>query len=72
MSNHTFLYTAYADGTAFSLKDKESLIDFMKVFDIFSFFSGFKRSKSKREIAGIAALKGAKLVLCNIKCIRHC
>ena len=33
--NHIFLYTAYADDTTFFLKDKESLIEVMKVFDIF-------------------------------------
>ena len=34
--NHTFLYTAYADDTTFLLKEKESLREVMKVFDIFS------------------------------------
>ena len=32
--NHIFLYIAYADDTTF-LKDKESLIEVMKAFDIF-------------------------------------
>ena len=58
--NHTFLYTAYADDTTFFLKDKESLIEVMKVFHIFSSFSGLKPNKSKCEVAGIGALKGAK------------
>ena len=34
--NHIFLYTAYADDTTFFLKGKESLIEVMKAFDIFS------------------------------------
>ena len=69
ISNHAFLYTAYADGTTFSLKDKESLVEVIKVFDIFSSFSGFKPNKSKCEVAQIETLKGAKMALCGIKCI---
>ena len=38
--DHTFLYTAYADGTIFFLKDKESAKNVMNVFDTFSFYSG--------------------------------
>ena len=45
--NHIFLYTAYADHTTFFLKDKESLIEVMKAFDIFSSFSGLKPNKCK-------------------------
>ena len=41
----------------------------MKVFDIFSSFSGLKPNKSKCEVAGIGALKGAKMALCGMKCI---
>ena len=41
----------------------------MKVFDIFSSFSGLKPNKSKCEVAGIGALKGAKMALCSMKCI---
>ena len=67
--NHTFLYTAYADGTTFFLKDKESLIEVMKVFDIFSALSGLKPNKFKCEVAGIRALKGAKMALCGMKSI---
>ena len=39
----------------------------MKVFDIFSYFSGFKPNKSKFESAGICALKGAKVALYGMK-----
>ena len=67
--NHIFLYTAYADDTTFFLKDKESLIEVMKTFDIFSSFSGLKPNKSKCEVAVIGALKGAKMALCGMKCI---
>ena len=67
--NHTFLYTTYTDGTTFFQKDKESLIEVMKVFDIFSSFSGLKPNKWKCEVAGTGSLKGAKLSLCGMKCI---
>ena len=40
--NHTFLYTAYTDDTTFFVKDKESLIEVMKVFHVLSSFSGFE------------------------------
>ena len=66
--NHIFLHTAYADDTTFFLKDKKSLIEVMKVFDIFSYFSGLKPNKSKCENAGIGALKGVKLAICGMKC----
>ena len=66
--DHTTLYIAYADDTTFFRKDKESLIEVMKVFDTFSSLSGLKPNKSKYEVAGIGALKGAKLVLCCMKC----
>ena len=65
--NHTFLYKAYTDDTFF-LKDKESLIEVMKVFDIFSSFSDLKPNKSKCDVAGIGALKGVKMALCGMKC----
>ena len=67
--NHTFLYTAYADDTTFLLKEKESLREVMKVFDIFSSFSGLKPNKSKCEVAGNGALKGVNIALCGMKCI---
>ena len=65
----TFLYTAYADDTTFFLKDEKSLMELMKIFDIFSAFSGLRPSKSKCEIARLDALKGVKLALCGMECI---
>ena len=74
--NHIFLYTAYADDTTFFLKDKESLTEVMKAFDIFSSFSGLKPNKSKCEVVGIGALEGVKMALCGLKWnwleIKHC
>ena len=64
-----FLYTTYADDTTFFLKDKNSVIELTKTFDIFSTFSGLKPNKSKCEIAVSGALKGVKLALCGIECI---
>ena len=67
--NDIFLYTAYADDTTFFLKDKASLIEVIKAFDIFSPFSGLKPKKSKYEVAGTGVLKGVKMALCGMKCI---
>ena len=41
----------------------------MKAFDIFSSLFGLKLNKSKCEVAGIGALKGAKMALGGMKCI---
>ena len=41
----------------------------MKTFDIFSTFSGLKLNKSKCEMSGLGALKGAKLAFCGMECI---
>ena len=61
--NHTFL------NKTFFLNDKESLIEVMKVFDIFSSFSGLKLNKSKCEVTGSGAVKEPKQALCGMKCI---
>ena len=67
--NQKFLYTTYTDDTTFFLKDKKYLIEIMKIFDIFLSFSGLTPNRSKCEVAGIGALKGAKLALYGMKCI---
>ena len=66
---NTFLYKTYADDTKFFIKDEKSVIELMKIFDIFSTFSGLKPNKNKCEIAGLDALRGVKLAFCGIKCI---
>ena len=43
--------------------------ELMKTFGIFSTFSGLKPNKNKCEIAGLGALKGAKLALCGMEYI---
>ena len=66
---NTFLYTACVDDATFFLKDEKSVIELIKNFAIFSIFSGLKPNKSKCEIAGLGALKGAKLALCGMECM---
>ena len=42
-----FIYTAYADDTTFFLKNTESVINLLEIFQHFSQFSGLKPNKSK-------------------------
>ena len=65
---HEFLYTTYADGTIFFLKDRNSVIELMSKLNT-SNFSGLKPNKTKCEIAGITVLNGVQVALCGIKCI---
>ena len=51
--SHTFLYSVYADGTTFFLKNEKSATEVIKAFDEFSLFSGLKSNNAKCEIAGI-------------------
>ena len=69
MFDKTFLYTAYAEGTTFFLKDTKSVIELMNIFDTFSKFSGLKPNKSKCEISGIGALEGVQVAFCSMRCI---
>ena len=66
---HTFLYTAYVDDTTFFLKDKESVIKVMNIFDTFSIYSSLKPNKSICEIAGVGVLKWVVMELCGMECI---
>ena len=65
--NH--FYHAYADDTAFFLKDKESVKKAMNVFDTFSIYSDLKPNKSKCKIACIGVLKGVSMGLYGMECI---
>ena len=47
-----------------------SVIDILKFFDDFSKISGRKMNKSKYEIAGIGDLKGVRVALCRMQCIK--
>ena len=66
---HDFLYTAYADETTFLIRNKNSIMEPLNVFDIFSVISGLKTNKSKCETAGISNLKGVHIALRGLKCI---
>ena len=66
---HDFLYTAYADDTTFLIRNKDSIMEPLNVFDIFSVISGLKSNKSKYEIAGTSNLKGVHMALRGLKCI---
>ena len=67
--DHTFLYTAYADDSTFFLKNVESIRELIKVFSVFSSFSGLKPNLSKCEIAGIGLLKGVNRAVCGMKSV---
>ena len=54
-----FLYTAYADDSAFCLKD----------LAYNSKYSGLKPNFSNCEIAGIGSLKWVEVAVCGIKCL---
>ena len=66
---NTFLYTAYADDTTFSLKKLGLIKELLNAVSLFSSFSGLKPNLSKCEVAGIGLLKGLKVAVCEIKCI---
>ena len=68
--NHNFLYTAYADDTTFFIKNVNSATEIIKTFDFFSLFSGLNINKTKFEIAGSGVLKGVKLAICGMKCVK--
>ena len=69
ISSHAFLYNAYADNTTFFIRNKNSVITLLNVFDIFFVVSGLKPNKSKCEIAGTSKMKGVYVALCGLKCI---
>ena len=55
-----FIYTAYTDDTTFFLKNRESVINLLEIFEHFS---------KKCEIACIGILKGVKVALCGMRCV---
>ena len=60
---HTFWYSAYADDTTFSLRDKRSVKELFNTIAIFSKYSGLKPNHEKCEIAGIGVLKCVKVAV---------
>ena len=47
--------------------NRKSVIEALKIVAQFSFFSGIKPNKEKREVAGIDVKKGVKVAICGIK-----
>ena len=66
---HYFLYILYGDDRTFFNRNKNSVIELLNVFDIFSVVSGLTPNKSKCEIARVGNLKGVCVVLSGLKCI---
>ena len=59
------MYTAYADDTAFFLKDLDSIKKFLEIN--FTIVPWFSPNLSKCEKGGTDALKDAKLAVCGMK-----
>ena len=73
--NETFLYSAYADGATFFLKDVESIEWLVNTLKVFYTYSDLKPNYEKCEIAGIGAKKGALGALCGMTTVdltKHC
>ena len=67
--DHIFLYSAYADDTTFFVKNVGSVEEIIKVFNLFSKFSGLKPNLTKCEVSGIGVLKGVQVAVCGMKYI---
>ena len=65
--DHSFLFTAYADGTTFFLKDIVSVRVLIDTFKLFSCFSGLKPNINICEIAGLGILKGVQKAVCGLQ-----
>ena len=60
---HEFLYTVYADDTAFLFKDINFIIELMNELNTFSNFPGLKPNKTKYEITGIDVLNRVQVAI---------
>ena len=69
MFEHDFLYIMYTNDTTFFVKNQTFLIEILKIFENSSKISGLNLNKSKRDIAGIGALKGIRVAHCGMQCI---
>ena len=61
--SHNYLFTVYADDTAFFLNDQKSIRELMKTFKLFSKFYGLKPTILKCEVSSIDSLKGVKCTM---------
>ena len=68
ISDHSYLYSTYADDTTFFLKDTISVKNMVDTF-LFLDFSELKSNLSKCEITGTGVLKGVQVALCGIPCV---
>ena len=68
MFENILLYPAYADDSAFFLKDKNSTKKLENTTNYFSSITGLKPNLSKCEVAGTGALNGVKVAICGIQC----
>ena len=66
MSEKTFLFTAYTDGSTFFLKDKYSVRELLNTINYFSPFTGLKPNLFECEMAGISALKVFEVAICKV------
>ena len=67
---HTYyLYSAYADGTTFFLRDKRCIKELINAFSAFSTYSALKLNYKKPKIASIRVLKNVKVAVFGMKCI---
>ena len=70
---HEFLYTVYADGTTFFLKDRKSIAELMSELNTFSKSSGLKPNNTKCEIASICVMEAKSSNSCiNLLLINLC
>ena len=67
---HCFLYSAYAEGIIFLLKDALSIENLCQTF---SLFSGLKTDLTKQEIVGLGVLlKGVQMAVRGMRCVDLC
>ena len=64
-----FLYTAYADGTTFFVKDLNSAKEVLINLTLYSNVSGLYPNLEKCQIPGIGHLKNVNVALCGIKSV---
>ena len=67
--DHTFLFTAYAYDSTFSLKGISSVKMLVESFKEFTSFSGLKPNIAKREIAGSGPVTGVLEAVCSLKTV---
>ena len=67
--DYIFLYSAYANDTTFFVKNIETVEEIIKVFNLFSNFSGLKLNLTISEVSGICVLKEVQLAVCGMNYI---